>query len=250
MARPRKQTVDYFPHDTDASINSRTLAILENKFGNDGYIFWYKLLELLGRTDGHAYNFGDEDGLEYLSAQTKIKDTETLLSMLETLAKRGTIDKELYAHKIIWCQNFVDGIAEAYRNRKAPLPLKPVYDNNKPISDTENSLTTPDNPQTILYETKLNETITTTKSLSSLKRIFKEEKFGELTPVIETELKAALKEFGADKVKEALEISARANQRKWSYVAGILKNWETGRSKNGPDPDKFVKGNLGHMVQR
>ena len=45
MARPRKQTVDYFPHYCKCG---RTIFILENRFGNDGYAFWFKLLEILG----------------------------------------------------------------------------------------------------------------------------------------------------------------------------------------------------------
>lgn len=45
MARPKKQTVDYFPHFVKGG---RTIFILENKFGNDGYAFWFKLLEILG----------------------------------------------------------------------------------------------------------------------------------------------------------------------------------------------------------
>ena len=250
MARPRKQTVDYFPHDTDASINSRTLAILENKFGNDGYIFWYKLLELLGRTDGHAYNFED-DGLEYLSAQTKIKDTGTLLMMLETLAKRGTIDKELYRQKIIWCQNFVDGIAEAYRSRKAPLPQKPVSNTHNPIASTDNPVSPPGNPQTILNYTKLKETKGNNNKSSSL-NIYKiyENEIGTLTPLIENELKLALKEFSPAKIQEAIKEAVKQNHRKWSYINGILENWKTGRGKNDPDPNKYIKGKYGHLVQR
>lgn len=49
MARPKKQTVDYFPHFVKGG---RTIFILENKFGNDGYAFWFKLLEILGESEG------------------------------------------------------------------------------------------------------------------------------------------------------------------------------------------------------
>ena len=157
MARPQKQTVDYFPHDTDASTNSRTLKILENRFGNDGYTFWFKLLELLGRKEGHYIDFNDEDGLEYLSSETKIKDIETLKEMLEILVRRGSIDKELFEHKIIWCQSFVEGIADAYRNRKASLPQKPNLNNiRNSIPDSHNSISDNDNPQTKLNKTKVN----------------------------------------------------------------------------------------------
>lgn len=250
MARPRKQTVDYFPHDTDASINSRTLAILENKFGNDGYTFWYKLLELLGRKDGHYFDFTDDDGLEYLASETRIKDVETVKEMLEILVRRGSIDRELFEHKIIWCQSFVNGVADAYRNRKAPLPQKPKLNSViNPVTIPDNSISDSDNPQTILNKTILNKTITTTKSLSSLINLLEQENFG-VSPLIETKLKDTLKEFPPAKIKEAIEIAASHNQRKWSYVAGILENWKTGRGKNDPDPDKFVKGKYGQIVQR
>ena len=74
MARPRKQTVDYFPHDTNAG-HRKTLTVLQNKYGNDGYAFWYQLLELLGRSPGHFYNFSDPSDWEFLVAETHISDT-------------------------------------------------------------------------------------------------------------------------------------------------------------------------------
>ena len=45
MARPAKTSVDYFPH---MAHSGKTIAILEARWGNDGYAFWFKLLELLG----------------------------------------------------------------------------------------------------------------------------------------------------------------------------------------------------------
>lgn len=53
MARPTKETVDYFPHFVKCG---RTIFILESKYGNDGYAFWFKLLEILGDTEGHYYD--------------------------------------------------------------------------------------------------------------------------------------------------------------------------------------------------
>ena len=51
MGRPSKKGVEYFQHDTDAS-ESKTIFIIENLFGNDGYAAWFKLLECLGKTRG------------------------------------------------------------------------------------------------------------------------------------------------------------------------------------------------------
>ena len=72
MGRPRKQTVDYFPHFV--STDSRTKFILEQSWGNDGYAFWFKLLELLGRSEGHYYDCSQPADKMYLVALTKVTD--------------------------------------------------------------------------------------------------------------------------------------------------------------------------------
>jgi len=124
MARPHKQTVDYFPHDTDAS-DGKTLTIIQSKFGNDGYAFWFKLLQLLGKTPGHYYDFNNPAAWEFLLAKTSQKDTETMKGILDTLSLLEAIDQELYENGIIWCQKFVDGIEDAYSRTVEGVPQKP-----------------------------------------------------------------------------------------------------------------------------
>ncbi len=53
MARLQKDVVNYFPHDANACAGD-TLTVLQSRFGNDGYAFWFKLLEKLSSTDGHC----------------------------------------------------------------------------------------------------------------------------------------------------------------------------------------------------
>ena len=69
MARPKKQTVDYFPHIANSG---KTIFILENQFGNDGYAFWFKTLELLATTDGHVIDTGNPSEWEFLIAKTRM----------------------------------------------------------------------------------------------------------------------------------------------------------------------------------
>jgi hypothetical protein len=160
MARPKKQVVDYFPHDTDAG-DKKTLVIIQNKFGNDGYAFWFKLLQLLGKSPGHYYSFRDPSDWEFLLAKTHISVPETATEILETLATLGAIDKELYEHKIIWSQNFVDRLADVYDRRQTSPPERPdwrVIENNNGVSGNNNLVYSSDNPQTKLKETKLKET--------------------------------------------------------------------------------------------
>ena len=62
MARPMKRTVEYFPHRVE---HHKTMFIIEERYGNDGYALWFKLLERLGATDGHCLDLNDATELEF-----------------------------------------------------------------------------------------------------------------------------------------------------------------------------------------
>lgn len=111
MGRPRKQTVDYFPHFVTSS---RTKDILQDKWGNDGYAVWFKLLELLGRSDGHYYDCTKTVDRDYLVSLMKVPE-ETVTEIINTLVEMEKLDRELWEErKIIWCQQFVDNLQDVY----------------------------------------------------------------------------------------------------------------------------------------
>jgi hypothetical protein len=122
MSRPQKQTVDYFPHMTKSG---KTLFILERQFQNDGYAFWYKLLEILGATEGHAYDLRDDNHKTYLWAYTNVSE-EMGVEILKVLCKLEAIDPELYESGVIWSDNFVEFLSPLYRKRVVETPIKPV----------------------------------------------------------------------------------------------------------------------------
>ncbi|OBW62617.1 MAG: hypothetical protein A9183_06915 [Dehalococcoides mccartyi] len=106
------------------------MYILEEEFGNDGYAFWFKLLELLCRTEDHYMDCSDPTTWRYLLAKTRVNEIsgEKILGILVFL---GQIDKELWeTRRIIWCQKLVDNFADVYSKRKRPLPLKPFTEHN------------------------------------------------------------------------------------------------------------------------
>ena len=131
MARPRKQTVDYFPHQCN---HKKTMFILEQRYGNDGYAFWFKLLETLGNNEGHFIDLRNEVDWQFLASLTRMEE-DACEEILSLLAKLGAIDQELWAEKIVWSQKFVDGITDAYRNRKVDIPKRPDYLLNKSASN-------------------------------------------------------------------------------------------------------------------
>jgi hypothetical protein len=129
MARPQKQTIDYFPHYVS---DGKTLLILQNEFENDGYAFWFKLLELLCVSDGQAFNYNSPAEWRLLLAKTHVKE-DIATKILAILAEVGAIDNDLYAHKIIWVQKLVDNLDLVYNRRTTGKPQKPVIANINPV---------------------------------------------------------------------------------------------------------------------
>lgn len=161
MSRPRKQTVDYFPHYCN---HGKTIFILEERFGNNGYAFWFKLLEMLGNSNGHFIDCNDSSSWQFLMSITHTTEISAI-EILELLSKLNAIDTELWNNKIIWCQNFVDGIKDAYTKRTVEVPQKPV---SGVINTTTTTFPTPEipiievsdtqNPQIKVNKSKVNNT--------------------------------------------------------------------------------------------
>lgn len=128
MTRPRKQTVDWFPH---SCTHGRTMFTLERKYGIQGYGFWFKLLEVLGNTEGHFIDAEDLATMKYLQAQT-YTDEGICLEILNLLAALEAIDPNLWERKLIWSDNFVSGLAPCYRNRNITIPVRPDNYRKKP----------------------------------------------------------------------------------------------------------------------
>ena len=119
MARPKKNTVDYFPHDCHPN---KELEIFINKHGNEGYAFFYRLREVLGITKGHGYCADEKVDMAYLCKKTGV-DEKLLIEMVEFLCEIGEINKKIWRDNyFIWWPNFVDSLKELYKRRKNDLP--------------------------------------------------------------------------------------------------------------------------------
>lgn len=118
MARPQKKTVDYFPHRT---VHGKTMFVLESRWGNDGYAFWFRLLEILGSSDGLFYDCNNPPDWQFLLARTKVEDL-IAVEILNCLADMEAIDRKFWDKKVIYSQNFVDGVADAFKRRLELLP--------------------------------------------------------------------------------------------------------------------------------
>lgn len=138
-----RSRISYFPHLIESG---KTMFVLEQKFGNDGYAFWFKLLEHLARSDGHYIDCSDENSLNYFLAQINFKEP-LALKILNLLVSLEALDKELWEqHKVIWSDNFVNNLAPLYARSK-DKPTKPELDSSGILRNPQESSEILTNPQ-------------------------------------------------------------------------------------------------------
>ena len=85
-----------------------------------------------------------------------------------------------------------------------------------------------------------------------------EQNIGMIQSTIVEELKEAEKTYPSQWIEEAFKEAAMLNKRNWRYIARILERWTSEGKDSGEykrdlkkdDPDKYIKGKYGHLVQR
>jgi DNA replication protein len=85
-----------------------------------------------------------------------------------------------------------------------------------------------------------------------------EQNIGMITPMIAEELKEAEELYPFQWIEEAFKEAVTLNKRSWRYIARILERWASEGKDSGEhrrnikkiDPDKYIKGQYGHMVRR
>lgn len=115
MGRPQRNNVDYFPFMCE---EGEKMFYLEETYGNDGFAVFVKLLRELAKVDYHYLNLSKKSSLMFLSARCKVS-VETLENIIQDLSDLGKFDSDLWDNnKIVWCQDFIDSIQDAYSKRK------------------------------------------------------------------------------------------------------------------------------------
>lgn len=114
MARPEKNNVDYFPFFCK---EGKSMFYIEQKYGNDGFATWIKILRELAVAEYHYLNLSDEINMMYLSAKCRV-DKSVLEIIITDLVKLGQFDAELWElHHVIFSEKFVESVADAYKKR-------------------------------------------------------------------------------------------------------------------------------------
>lgn len=115
MARPERNNVDYFPFICE---DGNKMFYIEETYGNDGFAVFVKILRELAKTNYHYLDLSKQNTIMFLSAKCKV-NKEVLLSIIKDLVDLGKFDSILWnENKVVWCQDFVDSIQDAYFKRK------------------------------------------------------------------------------------------------------------------------------------
>jgi len=114
MARPERNSVDYFPFLCE---EGNKMFYLEETYGNDGFATFVKLLRELAKTEYHYLNLSKPSTMMYLSAKCKVQKV-VLESIINDLVDLGKFDADLWKENhVVWCQDFIDSIQDAYKKR-------------------------------------------------------------------------------------------------------------------------------------
>lgn len=114
MARPERNTVDYFPFYCD---EGQKMYVIEETYGNDGFATFIKILRELAKAEYHYLDLSKPQALMFLSAKCKVSQ-ERLKMIIDDLTKLGKFNEVLWnENNIIWCQDFIESIEDAYKKR-------------------------------------------------------------------------------------------------------------------------------------
>lgn len=156
MGRHEKNDVDYFPFYCK---EGKTMHVIESKYRNDGFACWVKILRQLATTDFHYLDLRDELDILYLASKCLVEQ-ETLIGILDILAKFNEIDTELWTkHRIVWNQKFVDSINDAYSKRRNKPLLRESLFNKLHLNAGGNADKQDINTQSKVKESKVNKSI-------------------------------------------------------------------------------------------
>ena len=157
MARPLKEGMDYFPHDTDAA-NDEKIEVLRSLYGNDGYAFYFIMLERIYRSKNFEINVSDAETREetYQILSRKVSVTrERFDQILQTALKWGCFNQQWYDEKGIISSDGIKKRSGTVTEKRAAMRIK--Y-NNKPtgVSASETTQETgEETPQSKVKESKV-----------------------------------------------------------------------------------------------
>lgn len=160
MARPRKEGLDYFPHDCDASSDEK-FEYLEALYSNDGYAFGMKMFERIYKTPDGSLRVSDAEMVQVLANKCHVS-VDRWNQILASALKIRLFDPEKYATEGVLTSPGIQKRRSVVIRHREYSRSKPVIDNEScPISDSETQHKTPERKQNKTKQNKSKENINT-----------------------------------------------------------------------------------------
>ena len=224
MARKKKNHVDYFPHDTHQSKAVRTIS---KTYGNDGYAFYYKLRELLGRTENYNYDLSKSiDWLDFIGEMDV--EEQQAKKLIEFLVTIGELDKELWEQESrLWSNSLIEDISDVYDKRVAEIPHKYSLRDGNTHSRSGNPSLGDGSTQSRVKESKEEKTKV-------------DESGGTQTGIDLDGLKDKYKNVDIEKSYQKFRLHQKSSNRKYADENAAFEYWVLNDIENGRHPKKLT----------
>ena len=155
MARPRLEGMNYFPHDTDAT-NDEKLEALRALYNNDGYAFYFIILERVYRTENAELNVSNPAVLAALINKIGI-NKDLFAQILQTSFDIGCFDKEAYNERKILTSNGIKKRADEVRGMRQRWRDNKDKDNREENNEENQEENSEETGESKVKESKLKE---------------------------------------------------------------------------------------------
>lgn len=234
MARPRKEGLDYFPHDCDLDDKFDSLELL---YQNDGYAFGFKLYQRIYKTSDGILQVSDAEMRQVLAAECHVS-VERWEQILASALKFRLFDPKIYAEtggltsKGIQKRRSVvvrhreysrsqnDSEQVSYPVSESETPHKTPESKAKKTKEKETKENTPCSPPGDEVQVPLPEKNQRTEELFDLYR----QNIDLVTPPIRERIRYWESEFGFEKVCSAIREAAISATKNPNYIQRVLEN--------------------------
>lgn len=138
MARPTKLYLDYFSHDTDAT-NDEKMDMFRSMYGNDGYAFYFIILEKVYRTENAMIDLSKNIFVVGLAKKLMIS-VEKFYEMLETAFELEMFDRDLFeSEKKLTSNGIQKRFADVMKQRNQWKKIKEIKEKEFSNEKTNNN---------------------------------------------------------------------------------------------------------------
>ena len=213
MGRPIKEGMDYFPHDTDAS-NDEKIEALQALYKNDGYAFYFKLLERIYRNKNAELDISNPAILASVISKIGVSK-ELFFEILETAFSLNCLDRNAYEQRKVLTSygikrraEEVESMRERWRKRKEKPRVSSV------VFPAENSEETGESKE---KKSKVKESKYINYYINNINPV--------ASPIEIEKLCDWENDLPEDVICLAIEKAVEQNKRNLSYIEAILRNW-------------------------